>query len=389
MPVKVQRNKSKTKTNLVSKSKPKKKAVVEVKKEPVETVEKVEQTQEQLDAQETQEKETKKPVKVDYSNYPEPKLSDVYDQLLEEKPFLHTPISKVKNYVMYEMVNKQIHAYEVLLNAYLSDKNKEDFSLDEFLDFIASGSEEREGDEEQSEALRDLLDRAHTNFVRQDMLNWASQKVQSLPNSRREKLNEYLKSSASKFTENNVVDKVALYKSYDSKFFHKYTEPDKNDYHHVKKLLQSYKNRSSPKSNAVLTSFVEWVMYQIVLHSMIECWKNKNRTIKVYHFLNVLNNDFMLSKLFNTLETVEQIPSFLEEVKQSLEDHRKKRMEIAERTKNMSEEEKPKRKLLSRWDWLWLIIAFLILLYVVLERLGMPVVNQTEQEELIENPHRD
>jgi hypothetical protein len=52
-------------------------------------------------------------------------------------------------------------------------------------------------------------------------------------------------------------------------------------------------------------------------------------------------------------------------------------------------EEKPKRRLLSRWDWLWVIIAALILLYVLLERLGLPVVTESEQEELIEHPHRD
>ncbi len=55
----------------------------------------------------------------------------------------------------------------------------------------------------------------------------------------------------------------------------------------------------------------------------------------------------------------------------------------------MSEEQPKKRRLLTRWDWLWLIIVILIILYVLADRLGMPVVTETEKEELIENPHRD
>ena len=49
-------------------------------------------------------------------------------------------------------------------------------------------------------------------------------------------------------------------------------------------------------------------------------------------------------------------------------------------------EEQPKRRLLSRWDWLWLIIVLLIIFYVLAERLGMPVVSESEKEELIEQP---
>jgi len=52
-------------------------------------------------------------------------------------------------------------------------------------------------------------------------------------------------------------------------------------------------------------------------------------------------------------------------------------------------EEKPKRRLLSRWDWLWLIIVVLIILYVLADRMGMPMVSKSEKEELIEHPHRD
>ena len=52
-------------------------------------------------------------------------------------------------------------------------------------------------------------------------------------------------------------------------------------------------------------------------------------------------------------------------------------------------EEQPKRRLLSRWDWLWLIIVLLIIFYVLAERLGMPVVSESEKEELIEQPHQD
>ncbi len=55
----------------------------------------------------------------------------------------------------------------------------------------------------------------------------------------------------------------------------------------------------------------------------------------------------------------------------------------------MPEQEKPKRRLLSRWDWFWLIIAGIIILYVVLKQFGIDMVYRSEQEELIQHPHRD
>ncbi len=49
---------------------------------------------------------------------------------------------------------------------------------------------------------------------------------------------------------------------------------------------------------------------------------------------------------------------------------------------------KPRRRLLSRWDWLWLILVALILLYVLSEKFGVPIVTKSESEELIQHPHR-
>ena len=41
-----------------------------------------------------------------------------------------------------------------------------------------------------------------------------------------------------------------------------------------------------------------------------------------------------------------------------------------------------KRKVLSRWDYIWLIIIALILLTALLNRLGVKVVNTTEKSEI-------
>jgi len=50
----------------------------------------------------------------------------------------------------------------------------------------------------------------------------------------------------------------------------------------------------------------------------------------------------------------------------------------------MSEE---KKRLLSGWDKLWLLIVVLILLYFVLQRFGVSIFYQTETEEMIQRPH--
>ncbi|MCB0584214.1 MAG: hypothetical protein KDD06_02635 [Phaeodactylibacter sp.] len=55
----------------------------------------------------------------------------------------------------------------------------------------------------------------------------------------------------------------------------------------------------------------------------------------------------------------------------------------------MSDQGKPKRRLLSSWDRLWLIIVAIIILYMVLKQFGVDMVYRTEQEELIQHPHRD
>lgn len=55
----------------------------------------------------------------------------------------------------------------------------------------------------------------------------------------------------------------------------------------------------------------------------------------------------------------------------------------------MSESGRPKRRLLSGWDRLWLIIVAIIMLYIILKQFGVDLVYRTEQEELIQHPHRD
>ena len=44
-----------------------------------------------------------------------------------------------------------------------------------------------------------------------------------------------------------------------------------------------------------------------------------------------------------------------------------------------------KRKVLSRWDYIWLIIIALILLTALLNRLGVKVVNTSEKSEIIDH----
>ncbi len=48
-----------------------------------------------------------------------------------------------------------------------------------------------------------------------------------------------------------------------------------------------------------------------------------------------------------------------------------------------------KKRILSRWDVIWLVVVFAILASVLLEKMGMPIVNTSEQTEMVDNPHRD
>lgn len=54
----------------------------------------------------------------------------------------------------------------------------------------------------------------------------------------------------------------------------------------------------------------------------------------------------------------------------------------------MSEEGKKTGKLLSRWDWLWLILVVFILLTITLPKCGIHMIKQTEDSQIIDNPHR-
>jgi hypothetical protein len=52
----------------------------------------------------------------------------------------------------------------------------------------------------------------------------------------------------------------------------------------------------------------------------------------------------------------------------------------------MSEE---KKRLLSGWDKLWLLIVVVIIMYFVLQKMGVDFFYQTETEEMIHQPHQD
>lgn len=47
-----------------------------------------------------------------------------------------------------------------------------------------------------------------------------------------------------------------------------------------------------------------------------------------------------------------------------------------------------KKRRISRIEWVLIIIAGLIFLSLVLERLGVPIVSTSEDSELIQRPHR-
>lgn len=47
------------------------------------------------------------------------------------------------------------------------------------------------------------------------------------------------------------------------------------------------------------------------------------------------------------------------------------------------------KKLLSRWDKIWVIIVIIILTYIVLQKFGINLIERTEEMELIQKPHKD
>jgi hypothetical protein len=46
-----------------------------------------------------------------------------------------------------------------------------------------------------------------------------------------------------------------------------------------------------------------------------------------------------------------------------------------------------KKRLLSGWDKLWILVVALILLYFILQRFGVDMFYQTESEQMIDRPH--
>lgn len=52
----------------------------------------------------------------------------------------------------------------------------------------------------------------------------------------------------------------------------------------------------------------------------------------------------------------------------------------------MSEE---KKRLLSGWDKLWLVIVLVIILYFVMQKMGVDFFQHIETEEMIDRPHQD
>ena len=54
----------------------------------------------------------------------------------------------------------------------------------------------------------------------------------------------------------------------------------------------------------------------------------------------------------------------------------------------MSEGERSK-KLLSRWDYIWLVVTFVIIMVVSLQKCGVEMVQKTEDTQIIDRPHGD
>ena len=53
------------------------------------------------------------------------------------------------------------------------------------------------------------------------------------------------------------------------------------------------------------------------------------------------------------------------------------------------EEGENRKKLLSRWDMIWLLITFFIILAVMLPKCGIHMVQTTEDSEILHDPHKD
>ena len=48
-----------------------------------------------------------------------------------------------------------------------------------------------------------------------------------------------------------------------------------------------------------------------------------------------------------------------------------------------------KKRLLSGWDKLWLVIVLVIISYFIMQKMGVNFFHQTETEEMIHRPHQD
>lgn len=53
----------------------------------------------------------------------------------------------------------------------------------------------------------------------------------------------------------------------------------------------------------------------------------------------------------------------------------------------MAEDKQEKRKVLSGWGKLWIIVVVLILIYVCLQTLGIDLLKRTEKIEMTDDPH--
>ena len=49
--------------------------------------------------------------------------------------------------------------------------------------------------------------------------------------------------------------------------------------------------------------------------------------------------------------------------------------------------EERNKKLLSRWDIIWLLITLFIILTIMLPKCGIHMVQTTEETEILDNPH--
>ncbi|NUO01491.1 MAG: hypothetical protein HUU01_12860 [Saprospiraceae bacterium] len=53
------------------------------------------------------------------------------------------------------------------------------------------------------------------------------------------------------------------------------------------------------------------------------------------------------------------------------------------------QQQEPGRKGMSRWSMLWVFLLFFILISFAMQKCGIKIMNQTEDSELIDKPHRN